>query len=195
MTQPNFLQVQTSLDRACAFVETHPDLQSSERYGARLSEMRARFAKATRDTDGRYTEWRKAVGNELGEYQLIKQEYDRVLEMADEHGYDDAPQRRIVYSEADQLFALVEETVAWLRGLGDEWAWTGEAAEKLTRLVEESRGRAAAQKALYQQYTVEVKRRVSAYDDAVSLIREYLADARRDGGRFEDYAALRLDQI
>ena len=27
MTQPNFLQVQTSLDRASAFVEAHPDLK------------------------------------------------------------------------------------------------------------------------------------------------------------------------
>lgn len=195
MTQPNFLQVQSSLDRACAFVEAHPDLESSSRYGQSIAAMRERFLAATRATDARYTAWRQALGAELGRYQQIKTEYDRVVELADEHGYDDVPRRRIVYTESDQLFRLVGDSVAWLRKQGDEWPWMAERATHLERLVEESTARARAATALYQQYTVEVKRRVTAYDDAVALMREFLADAKRDGSEFDDFERIRIDVL
>ncbi len=195
MTQPNFLQVQTSLDRSCAFVEAHPGLECSERYGAALADMRDQFARQTGATDRRFTEWRMLIAEETKQYRDIKLCYDEVLELAEEHGYEDAPRQAIVYADEAHLFNLIGITMEWLSGLGDEWAWPAKMKAELTKKLAEAASRKASTQECFQQYTVEVKRRVDAYDGAVSLLREFLKEARVDGGKFDDFSRLALDVL
>lgn len=195
MTQPNFLQVQTSLDRACAFVEAHPDLSSSARYGAALAAMRDRFVESTRSTDASYSRWRNALGEERSRYRDVKHVLDDIAALADEHGYDDAPRARIIYTDTEQLRPLAEQTRQWLGDHSDDWTWVSEQAARLQNVLAESADLAAQATRLYQQYTVAVKRRVTAYDDAVALVREYFVDAKREGERFDDFARVKLDVL
>lgn len=195
MTQPNFLQVQTSLDRAVAFVDAHPGLSSSERYGDALRAMRARFFAQTKATDERYTEWRGLRAAENTQYRDVKRLYDEVVELADEHGYDDVPRQRVVYTDEEHLNRLVDATIAWIDSKDGEWDWLGEKRAEFLRRRAEAESRRAAHAEVFHAYTVEVKRRVTAYDDAVALIREYLTDAAREGRQFESFAGLQLDVL
>ncbi len=195
MTQPNFLQVQNSLDRAVEFVQAHPDLESSRLYGEGLQDMQAAFTDRTTRNDELYTQWRVLLGHQGGAARDVKLEYDRVLELADEHAYDDAPERPIVYSDEEQLFPLVREVIAWLNAKGDQWEWTGKKATSLGELLEEASRRRKISDDARVQFTVDVKRRIGAYDSAVALLREYLKDAKREGAAYESFAAVKLDVL
>lgn len=195
MTQPNFLQVQNSLDRACAFVNAHPDLESSGLYAGKLEEMRQIFKDHTEQNDRLYTCWRERLGEQGSAARDVKLSYDRVVELADEHGYDDIPSRPIVYSDEEQLFPLVRETISWINAKNDEWGWLATSRTELGEALEEaSRCRGIAEDARVE-FTVDVKRRIAAYDASVALLREYLRDARRDGSRYESFADVALDVL
>lgn len=193
MTQPNFLQVQNSLDRAVEFVESHPDLESSGLYGPALGELRAAFLDRTTRNDELYTRWRVLLGEQGCASRDVKLEYDSVLELADEHAYDDAPKRPIVYSDEEQLFPLVRETINWLAAKGDQWEWIAKKITALEELIEEAKRRRKISENARIEFTVDVKRRISVYDSAVALLREYLKDAKRDGSAYDSFAAVTLD--
>ncbi|MFT6400384.1 MAG: hypothetical protein ACJAYU_005155 [Bradymonadia bacterium] len=193
MTQPNFLQVQNSLDRAVEFVKAHPDLESSRLYGEGIEEMQAVFGACTTRNDVLYTKWRVLLGLQGGAARDVKLEYDRVLELADEHAYDDAPKRPIVYSDEEQLLPLVRETIAWLAAKGEQWEWTAKKIASLEELLEDASRRRKISDDARIEFTADVKRRIGAYDASVALIREYLKDAKREGEAYESFAALKLD--
>ncbi len=195
MTQPNFLQVATSLKRAVAFCEARPELQSSQRYGEGVREAREHFEHATRETDATYTRWRQLLGEELKEFRDMRLEYDRVMALADEHGYDDAPRRKIVYTERDHLMTLIGETIAWLKGHEGEWDWIAESIGALESHVAEARRRRKMSQVTYEAYTISVKARVAAYDHSVALVREYLRDANSEARGDEALARVQLDVL
>ena len=195
MTQPNFLQVQNSLNRACAFVKAHPDLDSSGLYAAKLDDMRDMFEKHTEDNDRLYTAWRERLGDQGSAARDVKLAYDRILELADEHGYDDVPARPIVYSDEEQLFPLVRETIAWIESKNDEWDWLAKSQEELEEALEEASRRRTISEDARVEFTVDVKRRIAAYDASVALLREYIKDAKRDGSRYESFEAVALDVL
>jgi hypothetical protein len=118
-------------------------------------------------------------------FRRIRVAYDRVLELADEHAYDDAPTRKIVYTEEDDLLALIADTVAWLESKREEWDWPGEQAALLQTLVAEAVELRKTAEAKFQKYSIIVKYRVAAYGDAVSLLREYLRELHADPGSAE----------
>jgi len=195
MTQPNFLQVSNSIERVCAFVDAHPDVSSSERYGSKLEALRRQWDAATSATDRSYIGWRDRVGAELQAVRSMKLAVDRVVELADEHGYHDVPRRRVVYDDAAQVFALVEDTMSWLESKGADWPWIATMTAEIDTLRQASTARRGEAAQCYRDYCVEVKRRVEAYDAAVALLREYLRDAGRDSARFDDFATLQLDVL
>jgi hypothetical protein len=195
MTQPNYLQVQNALDGAVAQCDAHPELSGSRLYRTRLATVRDGFRHATEHTDAEYAAWRVRVGEELKQLRQIKVAYDRVAERADEHGYDDLPKRSIVYTEPTQLFPLVDATLAWLDAHAAEWSWCATSASELRALVAASDTRKRAASDAYTRYTVEVRRRIEAYDAAVSLLREYIFDARREAGSHHPYHGVELDVL
>lgn len=193
MTQPNFLQVQNSLNRASEFVKAHPDLESSKLYAAQLEDMRSAFEDRTDQNDRLYTEWRERLGEQGSAARDVKRAYDRVLELADEHAYDDAPTRPIVYTDEDQLFPLVRDTISWLNSKNDEWEWLANSRTTLEEALEETSRRRTIADDARVVFTLDVKRRISVYDASVALLREYLHDAKREGSRYESFSAVALD--
>lgn len=195
MTQPNFLQVATSLKRAVAFCEARPELVSTQRYGEAVREAREHFEHATRETDATYTRWRQLLGEELKEFRDMRLEYDRVMALADEHGYDDAPRRKIVYTERDHLMTLIGETITWLKAHEGEWDWISECIGALESHVAEARRRRKMSQVTYEAYTISVKARVAAYDHSVALVREYLRDANSEARGDQALARVQLDVL
>lgn len=195
MTQPNFLQVQTSLDRSCAFTEAHPGLSCTNLYKERLFDMRARFAAHTAATDRSYTAWRNLVASEATQYRDIKRVYDHVVELADEHGYDDVPRAQIIYTDEQTLFMLVNQTIVWMESKDEEWDWLSTKVAEFRKLIAESKERKSAADDAFQMYTVDVKRRVNAYDDATALLREFLKDATPEAKKFDGFGRLQLDVL
>jgi hypothetical protein len=193
MTQPNFLQVQNSLTRACAFVVAHPDLESSNLYAEHLEEMCTAFEDRTEANDRLYTTWRERLGEQGVAARDAKRAYDRVLELADEHAYDDAPVRPIVYTDEEQLFPLVRETISWLGTKNDEWEWLSASQAELEQSLEETTRRGTIAEDARVVFTVDVKRRIAVYDASVALLREYLKDAKREGSRYASFSAVTLD--
>ncbi|MFT4705456.1 MAG: hypothetical protein ACI81R_003167 [Bradymonadia bacterium] len=180
MTQPNFLQVQNALSACVTFVDANASLTSSPYYLPKIHAMADRFEAATRDTDRVYSEWRVQRGQRMRHYRNMRLTYDKVLALADEHALDTVPNRRIIYTEEAALDALIGETVTWLTSQGEEWAWTAEYATTLTEMQSEAIRAAKESDAMFHRYSVIVKYRVAAYADAVALIREYAAEAKRD---------------
>jgi hypothetical protein len=185
MTQPNFLQVERALTGSLAFVAANPNRISSVQYGSALSEMHARWLAATEETDLMYSDWRTVRGDRMRQFRRIRVVYDQVLELADEHAYDDAPTRKIVYTEEEDLLALVDDTLAWLDSKGTEWDWVTERAMQLRTLRAEAVELRKTSEAKFQKYSIIVKYRVAAYGDAVSLLREYLRELHADPGSAE----------
>ncbi|MCB9519564.1 MAG: hypothetical protein H6698_04845 [Myxococcales bacterium] len=195
MTQPNYLQVQTALDGAVRYCAAHPDLSSSGVYADRLAAMRDAFDAATTQTDASYSRWRVVLGEELKALKAVKVEYDRTLELADEHGYDGLPKGQIVYTEPTQLQPIVEATIDWLSARSTEWPWMASRAAVLRSGLTTAATRKRDAEAAYTRYTVDVKGRVVAYDQAVALLREYIHDARRDAGHHHPYDGVVLDVL
>lgn len=193
MNPPNFVQVSTALGAAVVACEQRPATSSSRIYLGRLSTVRDTFADATRQTDANYTEWRRAVGRELLQFRKIRVELDRIAELADEHGYDDVPRRRIVYTERDALLGLVDEVVGFLDAHQTEWDWLVPAAKRLRELVSEAKAAKLESEKLFTVYTIAVKERVAAYTAAVSLLREFARDARSELGSADAFEKARLD--
>lgn len=180
MTTPNYLQVETALKRATAFASSNPELTSTSHYLGLLEEMQARFAAATAETDSVYAGWRLRRGDRMRAFRDMRLEYDRVVELADEHAYDDVPRKKIVYTEEDSLLELIDATCAWLSSKGDEWAWTADKEASLKAQKATAMNLREDCDARFQNYTVVVKYRVAAYADAVALLREYHREAARD---------------
>ena len=193
MTQPNFLQVQNSLNRASEFVKAHPDLESSKLYGEQLDEMRIAFEERTGQNDALYTIWRERLGEQGKGARDVKHTYDRVVDLADEHAYDDVPARPIVYTDEEQLFPLVRDTISWIASKNDEWEWLGASRLELEEALEEASRRRTISDDARIVFTVDVKRRIAVYDASVALLREYLHDAKREGSRYESFSAVALD--
>jgi hypothetical protein len=180
MSQPNFLQVTNALENAVSFCESNAGYRSSRSYAGRLVEVRNLFANATRRTDASYTKWRVVVGEELRQFREIRLEYGRIVELCDEHGYDGVPNKRIVYTEREHLLGLVAELVAWLTPKSSEWEWIPARLSTLKGLVDAADRKRKESQALYIEYTVSVKERVSAYEIAVMTLKEFRRDARAD---------------
>lgn len=183
MTTPNYLQVETALKRAVAFASDHPELTSTPHYQPLLEEMCVRFEAATAETDKVYSEWRLRRGDRMRAFRDMRLEYDRVVELADEHAYDDVPRRKIVYTEEDSLIGLIDATCEWLLSKGDEWAWTREREAALRAHKAKAESLREDCDARFQNYSIVVKYRVAAYADSVALLREYHREAKRDAGR------------
>lgn len=182
MTQPNFLQVTNALTASVDYARSNPDRTSSSHYLSALEQMAARWEAATTETDSLYTEWRLLRGDRMREFRKLRLAYDRVLELADEHAYDDVPRRQIVYTEEDTLLELIDDTLAWIDGKGDEWAWCGEHAGTMRGLVDSALSLRADCDGKFRKYSVVVKIRVAAYGDAISLLREYLREVDSEPG-------------
>jgi hypothetical protein len=193
MNPPNFVQVTDALLAAVAACEQKPSSSSARIYGQRLTQMRDVFGAATRATDLSYSVWRKSVGQELLRFRRIRVELDRVAALADEHGYDDLPRRRIVYTEREALLTLVDEVLAFLDARGTEWDWIVGQGKALRDLVADSAAVRAEADRLYRVYTVSVKERVAAYSAAVALLREFSRDARAELGDSAQFERARLD--
>lgn len=190
MTQPNFLQVTNALSASVAFARANPDRMSTAHYRELLEQMQARWAAATKETDTVYTEWRVLRGDRMRAFRKLRVAYDRVLELADEHAYDDVPTRQIVYTEEDDLLALIDDTVAWLDGKGDEWEWLAEQASLLRASRASCVELRKDSEAKFRKYSIIVKVRVAAYGDAVSLVREYLREIDSEPGTASDAPVL-----
>jgi hypothetical protein len=192
MSQPNFLQVTNALENAVTFCESHPGYGCSRSFSARLTEVRSLFASATRRTDTTYTNWRVVVGEELRQFREIRLEYARIVALCDEHGYDGVPNKRIVYTEREHLLALVAELVSWLTPKASEWEWIPVHLSTLKGLVESADRKRREAQALYVEYTVSVKQRVSAYEIAVMTLKEFRRDARADVKSLSELASTDL---
>lgn len=195
MQQPNFLQVTNSLKYAMAFCEANPDLTSSKQYTERLAQAAEYFERSTRETDHAYTRWRQLLGEELTAFKVARREYDRTCALADEHGYDDFPHRRFIYTERDALLSLLGDMVKWLDAKGDEWDWLAPRAELHRQHISDAAKRLKVQKAMYESYTVTIKARISAYEHGVSTVREYISDARREAEGREGFDRAVLDFV
>jgi hypothetical protein len=192
MSQPNFLQVTNALENAVSFCENNTAYRCSRSYSSRLMEVRSLFASATRRTDTTYTNWRVLVGEELRQFREIRLEYGRIVALCDEHGYDGVPNKRIVYTEREHLLALVAELVSWLTRRSSEWEWIPVRLAALKGLVESADRKRKESQALYVEYTVTVKQRVSAYEIAVMTLKEFRRDARADVKSLTELAATDL---
>lgn len=188
MTQPNFLSVTRSLDAALSFCSKNPTLRSSTAYNARLTHTQRHFAAMTTETDAAYTRWRQAVGTELTALRQLRLEIARVMELLDEHGYDEAPARRIIYTERADMLRATDELVQFLTRHQSEWEWIPGRIAALRGLVASAEERRRSAEGLLATYQVQVKARVSAYGQALADVREYLHDVRGD---VRDSAALR----
>jgi hypothetical protein len=195
MTQPNFLSVTRSLKAAIAFCETHPQLQSSRTYAELLQDRAGRFSRSTLSTDGSYTAWREAVGAELKQLRLLRVELARVMELLDEHGFDDLPDRRVLYTERNDLFLLADETLAILRTNASEWSWMSERMSAIAGLKTACDEKASAADVLLNRYRAGVTARVDAYEMAVKMVTEYLRDAHADATDRDGLKAVTLVQL
>jgi len=193
MTQPNFLQVANSLRFAVTFCEEHPGYRSSERYHESLRAARDYFAKATLETDHLYTRWRQLLGEELKQFRDARLAYDRAAALADEHAYDAFPRRKIVYTDRELLLTLLRETVAFLDGEGDTWPWLKEQSRILSDHIQEAQRRRKLASVMYDSYVAAVKARVTAYNHAVPLVREYVSDARPELNTADDFSRVEID--
>ena len=192
MYQPNYLEIDTKLAAALAFCERHPELRSAE-YGPAVRSVLERFRQVTRETDAHYTEWRVLLGKQLTAFKQARLSYDRGVALADEHGYDDFPRRKIVYTEEEHLLRLLADAMAWLKPREGEWPWIAELHGALQRHVQEAKQIRRQTDHVYQDYTHIIKRRVRAYQDSVAMLREFLRDVRAEGSFVEEAKAFTLD--
>lgn len=195
MTQPNFLSVTRSLNAAIELCRAHPQLQSSTVYLPLLQQRAARFEQATVQTDASYTSWREAVGVELKQLRLLRVELARVIEALDEHGFDELPVRRVLYTERKDLFLLADDVLSILRAHVQDWSWMDARISAIVGLKNacDERARAAGDRLV--AYQAGVAARVDAYESAVSLLTEYMRDAQADavdGGALDSVTLVRL---
>lgn len=195
MTQPNFLSVTRSLNAALELCHAHPQLQSSTVYEPLLQQRSGRFARATVQTDASYTAWREAVGLELKQLRLLRVELARVIEALDEHGFDDLPVRRVLYTERKDLYLLADDVLGLLRANMQEWSWMDARISSIVALKNTCDERASVARDLLVVYQAGVSARVDAYESAVSLLTEYMRDAQADAvdrGALENVTLVRL---
>jgi hypothetical protein len=194
MSQPNFLQVERSLRGAVAWVRANPAAPASRAYGEALEQAQALFATATGETDASYGAWRAAHSAELRAFKALRLAIEAAREQADEHGLDGCPTRSILYTERDDLQELSRETAAYLSGYASEWDWIAGCIAELERRSSAIDVECRSTRRLYEAYTVSIKRRVAAYGDAVGLLREFLADLRRDAGDTAERSGFALER-
>lgn len=185
MYQPNYLELDHKLKEAIAWCDRHPDTAAAT-YRVSLTRTLDRFTQVTRETDSLYTHWRQLLGRQLTAGKSARLAWDRTAALADEHGYDDFPRRRIDYLEESLLVLKLEETIAWLKQRVGEWAWLEERAQELTRWLGEFQRNRKETEGVYRQYTEVIKRRVDAYDAAVAMVKEFVRDVRLSGGSNEE---------
>lgn len=192
MYQPNFLEAETKLQKAVSFCDAHPGLRSSQTYRALLQKTLHAFRFVTRETDELHTRWRLALGDQLRRFKHARLSYDEVVELCDEHGLDDVPRRKIVYTEPDHLKALLSDTIAYLETKESEWDWIPPLILRLKSHLSEAAAQRKATETLYREYTVVVKRRVAAFEDVVAVLKEYLKDSRSEASELEGYGSFQL---
>ncbi|TVR04997.1 MAG: hypothetical protein EA398_00720 [Deltaproteobacteria bacterium] len=192
MYQPNFLEVETRLRRAVVFCSTHHELRSSADYRDRLAAVLDHFERTTRATDALHTSWRLKLGEQLLAYKRARLAWDTAVALCDEHGVEGVPRDKIVYTEGDQLVALIEKTIAFLEERRTEWPWVEEKIRVLRSGITESRAVERDADTIFANYRVEVKRRVAAWEDAVALLKEYLRDSRLEASSLAGYRGLEL---
>ena len=128
-------------------------------------------------------------------FKVARRAYDRTCALADEHGYDDFPNRRFIYTERDALLSLLNDMATWLDGIADEWDWVADRAELHRQHIAEAAKRLKVQKSMYESYTVTIKARISAHEHGVATVREYLSDARREAEGREGFERAVLDIV
>lgn len=180
MSQPNFLQIRTSLARAIALCRETPALRSSAHYLPRLERALSSFDDATRRTDATYTAWRELVGLELKAFRTARLDWDRVVALCDEHALDGVPTRRLAYTERDLILALLDETATFLEARATSWEWVPTWAARLRGHIDAAHQARRRSEDRYLEYTEFVKSRITAFEDARSLITEYVRDAAAD---------------
>jgi hypothetical protein len=102
------------------------------------------------------------------------------MELLDEHGYDDAPVRRIIYTERADMLRATDELLEFLTRHQSEWDWIAGRVSALRALIVAANDRRRAADSLLAVYQVQVKARVSAYGRALADVQEYLQDVRGD---------------
>ena len=194
MSQPNFLQVERSLHNAIAFVNKHPSLLSSKFYKDSLTTSSNRFLQMTKETDLDYRNWRQLLGRQLLAFKSIRLAFSDLWALCDEHAYD-IPKRRVLYTEEEEVFKLLDESIAFLEDKKDQWPWIEKMYALLLELKEDAKTRQKQTKRLYQAYTITVKTRVDGYQKAVSLVREYVKDAREDSTHLDGFKDISFDIV
>lgn len=192
MYQPNFLEVETRLRRAVAFCDAHPELVSSRDYRGRLQAILQHFMDVTQSTDRLYTSWRLKLGEQLLAFKRARQDWDRIVALCDEHAVDGLPRKPIVYTEFAPLIERLRETVAFLDAHPADWDWMTEMSRRLERAIGEAEELKKQAATIYGDYTVQVKRRVAAWEDAVAILKEYLGDSRLEAKRLDGYRDLEM---
>lgn len=193
MTQPNFLELQWKATRALELMDAHPTLASSKMYRERLARALDVFGRATRSTDGTYTDWRTQRGVQMKAFRELRRTSDRLREKADEHALDGYPAEKIVYTDEDDMLGHAERVIAFLTAHQDEWDWISGAISEIKQLADQSRDNKKKEDEIFREYTVRVKERVSAFDNLLATHRNYVHDAHSDARNIEGFGKVTLE--
>lgn len=180
MANPNFLELEWKARRAIDIIAESKDKQSSKDYENALRSSVQRFDRVTRLTDDAYRNWREKRGDRMRTFRELRRESDRIKELCDEHALDDYPSQKIDYTEEEHLEQLIDLAIAYLEAHRDEWDWIPGRIANLQSLRKQGDQQQREADDLYENYTVKVKERVTAYDRLLGVLLDYLHDARQD---------------
>lgn len=192
MIQPNFLELDWRVRRAIELTQTRPDTLSSRSYAAKLQASLDNFRTMTDETDHTYTAWRMVRGEQMKAFRDLRLESDRVRALGDEHGLDDYPSQRIVYTDEAELLEFIGRAVAYLQVHVDEWDWISGAISRLEAGVSAAADLKRKEQAAYKRYTERAKDRAGSYDSLFGMLKDYIRDARSDVSSDPIYQEIRL---
>lgn len=192
MIQPNFLELDWRVRRAIELTQARPEMTSSRAYSSQLGTLLENFRTKTDETDTTYVSWRATRGEQMKAFRDLRLESDRVRVLCDEHGLDEYPSQRIVYTDEDELMAFIGQAVAYLKAHQGEWDWIPGRISALESGVSSAAALKREEQAKFRRYRERAKDRVASYDLLYGLFRDYLRDARLDVANDPIYQEIRL---